>query len=188
MATESAVVGTVKNIIESGLHAQTLKVERGAPLLYQVRVDNNLKVIDPSSVQSPKRGSSAFQTDLCIFERKGDNIWLPRVVFEFKTGITTHDVLTYSVKAQRHKTIYPYLRYGFVASDETNVPGRFFTHNTNLDFCLCTSGLDDDALGIEVLGLLSSELKTSRDLERIAFDSVKVRLFRSAVVLDRPIV
>lgn len=156
-------------------------------MLYQVRVDNNLNIIDPSSVRSPKRGSSAFQTDLCIFERRADDVWLPRVVFEFKTGITTHDVLTYSVKAQKRKSIYPYLRYGLVASDETNVPGRFFAHNTNLDFCLCTSGLDDEALGLEMLDLLSSELKTSRDLEKIAFGTFKVRLFRSEIVLDRAI-
>ena len=31
---------------------------------------------------------------------------------EFKQGLSTHDVLTYSAKATRHKQVYPYLRYG----------------------------------------------------------------------------
>ena len=183
MAAESALVEKVRAIIEQGLHAQTLKVERGAPLLYQVTVDNNLRVMDAASIRKPRRGVSAFQTDLCILEKKTEDIWLPRVVLEFKTGITTHDVLTYSVKAQKHKAVYPYLRYGLVASDESAVPGRFFTHNTGLDFCLCTYGLADDAVGIEVLDLLSSELKASHLLEKITFEPKKARLYRSEIII-----
>jgi len=137
MAKESPVVSKMLEVIGQGLQSAALKVERGVPLLYQVTVDNNLKVMDADAVRKPRRGTSAFQTDLCIFENKGNDIWLPRVVLEFKTGITTHDVLTYSVKAQKHKSIYPYLRHRFIAYDENNVPGRFFTHNTNLDFCFC---------------------------------------------------
>jgi hypothetical protein len=182
MATESTVVGKVRDIIERGLHSNALKVERGAPLLYQVTVDNNLEVMNPDSVKTPRRGSSAFQTDLCIFEQKATEVWLPRVVFEFKTGVTTHDVLTYSVKAQKHKSIYPYLRYGIVASDESNVPGRFFTHNNGLDFCLCTYGLDDDALNRAVLNLVDGELKTSHTLESVTFDRKKIRLFRTELI------
>lgn len=184
MATESTVVGKVRDIIEQGLNSKTLKVDRGAPLLYQVTVDNNLKIMNPENVRAPKRGSSAFQTDLCIFEQKTSEVWLPRVVFEFKTGITTHDVFTYGVKAQKHKSIYPYLRYGIVASDESNVPGRFFTHNNGLDFCLCTYGLDDGALNLAVLNLVGGELETSHTLESITFDRKKVRLFRTELIAN----
>jgi hypothetical protein len=183
MASESAVVGKTKELIEKNLQSQTQKVERGAPLLYQVTVDNRLTVMNPEAIRSPKRGSSAFQTDLCIFERRPDDIWLPRVVFEFKTGITTHDVLTYGVKAQKHKDIYPYLRYGLVASDEINVPGRFFTHNRGLDFCLCVHGLDDQALGEAINALVLSELSSSRLLEGISFGGKKARLFRTEMHL-----
>ena len=31
---------------------------------------------------------------------------IPRVVMEFKQGLSTHDVLTYSAKATRHKQVY----------------------------------------------------------------------------------
>ena len=56
------------------------------------------------------------------------------MVLEFKNKVTPHDVLIYSAKARRHKQVYPYLRYGFVASEELYVPRRFFMHNDALDF------------------------------------------------------
>ena len=43
-----------------------LSVKRGAALLYQITVDNRLKVtVKP---RRPIRGQSTFQTDLCVFE------------------------------------------------------------------------------------------------------------------------
>ena len=89
-----------------------LSIERGKALLYQVTVNNHLKVtVEP---RKPKRGQSAFQTDLCVFEEvevleDHERIKVPRVVMEFKWGLSTHDVLIYSAKATRHKQVYPYL-------------------------------------------------------------------------------
>jgi hypothetical protein len=48
--------------------------------------------------------------------------------------MTTHDVLTYSAKARKHKQVYPYLRYGFVVPEVEFVPRRFFIHNDALDY------------------------------------------------------
>src|SRR3989344_1487695 len=111
--------------------ADPLVIRRGAALLYQVTVNNQLElVVDP---KKPVRGQSAFQTDLCVFEKVANGAEIPRVVLEFKQGLTTHDVLTYSTKARKHKQVYPYLRYGLVIGDEQNIPGRFFTHNEALD-------------------------------------------------------
>jgi hypothetical protein len=93
-----------------------LIIERGAVLLYEITVDNNLRVtVNP---KRPIRGDSAFQTDLCVFELKPNDIKLPRVVLEFKASITTHDIVTYSAKARKHKQVYRYLRYGLVVSNE----------------------------------------------------------------------
>jgi len=40
---------------------------------------------------------------------------VPLVVIELKaTSFSSHDVVLYSAKAAKHKSIYPYLRYGFV--------------------------------------------------------------------------
>ena len=143
MANESVFVETAHRLIERELKGQPLIVRRKAALLYQVRVDNELRVMSPEAIRQPKRGTSAFETDLCIFEQTSPEVLLPRIVLEFKTKVTTHDVLTYSTKAERHKTIYPYLRYGLICSDEKHVPGRFFLHNEGIDFCLCSSGLSE---------------------------------------------
>lgn len=109
-----------------------LSIQRGACLLYEVTVDNRLRLaVDP---RVPRRGRSAFQIDLCVFEAIDHDIRIPRVVLEFKEKLTTHDVLTYSAKARKHKQVYPYLRYGLVASKLELLPGRYFKHNEALDF------------------------------------------------------
>jgi hypothetical protein len=136
------------------------------------------------NVKRPIRGSSAFQTDLCVFEKKSQEVTIPRIVMEFKTGISTHDVLIYNAKAKKHKQVYPYLRYGIVASHATEVPGRLFTHNESLDFCATVSGLSDNYLNDFFASLLKAEVKSSRPLEDIAFGSVSTRLFRTEIILQ----
>lgn len=180
MATESAFVEVAQKVAEKILPSP-LSVRRGAALLYQVTVDNNLSLT--VEVKNPTRGNSAFQTDLCIFEKKSEEVSIPRVVMEFKTRITTHDVLTYSAKATKHKQVYPYLRYGIVASSETSVPGRLFTHNESLDFCATVAGLEGQELSDFFASLLAAEVESSRRLEAIAFGQVRTRLFRSEVTI-----
>ena len=182
MAEESPFVAVAMQVAE-GIVQLPLSVRRGAPLLYEITVSNNLEVMEPELVKKPRRGASAFQTDLCIFEERSPGIQIPRVVLEFKTGITTHDVLTYSAKATRHKQIYPYLRYGIIASGEKAVPGRVFKHNEGLDFFASVAGLDDHELRAFLTSLLRDEITTSKCLEGIAFGKVKTRLFRNEVLL-----
>lgn len=183
MAAESAFVALTHTVAQELLGAP-LQVARGAALLYQVTVDNQLELtVNP---KHPTRGASAFQTDLCIFEMKSENVAIPRVVLEFKTRISTHDVLTYSAKATKHKQVYPYLRYGLVASDETAVPGRLFTHNESLDFCATLGGLSESELRVLFGSLFAAEVEASRRLEAIAFGAIKTRLFRTEVRLDSP--
>ena len=83
----------------SEILSEPLFIKKGSPLLYQVTVNNELSLtIDP---KNPKRGQSAFETDLCVFERVSTEIEIPRVVMEFKAKLSTHDVLTYSTKARK---------------------------------------------------------------------------------------
>jgi hypothetical protein len=180
MAEESPFVAIAQSVAEEILRPP-LRVTRGAPLLYEITVNNSLEVMRQEQVRKPKRGASAFQTDLCIFEDITPEISIPRVVIEFKTKITTHDVLTYSSKASKHKQIYPYLRYGMLASSERVVPGRVFTHNEGLDFFASVAELGDGELKAFLASLLSSEVATSKCLEDIAFGKVKTRLFRTEV-------
>lgn len=184
MATESLFVGVAHQLLEHEFRKQPLEVRRGAALLYQVTVDNNLRVMASERVRNPRRGDSAFQTDLAIFEKRDAEVSLPRVVLEFKTRISTHDVLTYSTKAEKHKAIYPYLRYGLVASNESYIPGRFFTHNEGIDFCLCAGGLSEAESARAFAQIIRSEVECSRVLERVAFGQSKARIYRTDVVLQ----
>ncbi|MTW18359.1 hypothetical protein GJ689_19335 [Rhodoplanes serenus] len=152
-------------------------IERGAALLYQITVDNKLETtVDP---KKPKRGYSAFQTDLCVFEER-NGIKLPRVALEFKAGISTHDVLTYSAKARKHKQVYPYLRYGVVVSNEAVVPHRFFIHNEALDFFAALKNTKHMDLGDFFSRLLKREVATSKRMEKISFGE-HPQFFRSEI-------
>src|SRR6266700_4249394 len=126
MAEESKFVDIALLATQKALEPP-LSVRRGAALLYQVTVDNKWALT--GYPKQPMRGDSAFQTDLCVFDQKSDGVVIPRVVLEFKTSITTHDVITYSAKARKHKQVYPYLRYGLVVLNSAVVPRRFFIHN-----------------------------------------------------------
>lgn len=161
--------------------APPLSVQRGAALLYQVTVDNRLDLgVDP---KVPVRGQSAFQTDLCVFEEVEPEIHIPRVVMEFKQRLSTHDVLTYSAKARKHKGVYPYVRYGLVLSAESRVPGRFFRHNEALDYCVAVADFKTRRLRDVLASILEEEVAASRRLEEIAFGKHATQVFRSDVVI-----
>ncbi len=185
MSKESDFVGVASDIIARRLvDRRKFEVKRGAALLYQVTVDNNLEVMSNEAVRSPKRGDGAFQTDLCNFENKNEKVSLPRIVLEFKTSITTHDILTYSVKARRHKQIYPYLRYGMVASDSQKITRKFFTHNEALDFYVALGGLGLPCQEDALMHLIDAELEASVVLEQVAFGEIDARYFSSSVTLS----
>jgi hypothetical protein len=157
-----------------------LTIEEHAALLYQVTVDNRLSVnVNP---RQPKRGQAAFQTDLCVFEEIEAEVRIPRVVLEFKPDISTHDVLTYSAKARKHKQVYPYLRYGLIIANRDTVPGRFFTHNEALDFAVAAASYKKNRLHELFATLLREEIAASRRLEDIAFGEAAVHVFRNEVV------
>jgi hypothetical protein len=148
-----------------------------------VTVNNALQVtVDP---RKPVKGQSAFETDLCVFERRAEGLEIPRVVMEFKSHITTHDVITYSAKARKHKQVYPYLRYGIIMAAEKTIPGRLFVHNEALDFGLAVLGVGYGSFA-EMLGkIIEREVEASRQLEEIAFSKPNAVAFYSALTLHR---
>lgn len=179
---EDELVGAIQKVIERDL-PRTLVVRRGAALLYEVTVDHNLEIrVDP---RKPSRGHGAFQTDLCIFEVRGPGLEIPRVVLEFKAKLSTHDVLTYSAKARRHKQVYPYLRYGLVTGKEVVVPRRFYLHNEALDFCVAAGRFARAEIRRVVAHLLKKEVGISRQLEHISSGEKTTRVYRTSLVLAR---
>ena len=158
-----------------------------ANLLYEITVDNNLEVtVDP---KEPMRGQIAFQTDFCIFskkyilmKKKKKEILLPRVVFEFKNDISTHDVITYSNKATRHKQIYPYLRYGLVIYNRPEIPRKFFIHNEGIDFFLAIKRTNKN-LNTILKDIIKREIKMSKILESTIFGYKKFGYFGTDIKL-----
>jgi hypothetical protein len=89
-----------------------------------------------------KRGVYAYQTDILV--ARHDKV--PLVAIELKCrrnlekkgsfNFGTHDLLTYSAKATRHKELYPYLRYGVAAGGAPSIGRKFFLHNRAFDFVI----------------------------------------------------
>lgn len=180
---ESAFVKIFEEAAKEAL-GETAIVKRGESLYYSLSLDRKLCLSTPNT-QKPKRGSSAFETDICIFERK-EVIDFPRVVIEFKERITTHDILTYSAKAGKHKQIYPCLRYGLLASELDSIPGRFFTHNESLDFFIAAKNYKEPRrVRILALQLIERELKISKTLEEIHFGGKKVDYFCRDILFQK---
>jgi hypothetical protein len=189
MPQESKFVEEVETTVR-GLLSTNFHVKRGASLLYRLNVSEQLNI--PLDVREPKRGNSAFETDLCVFERRvvnggthGNTIDIPRVVLEIKTSITTHDVLTYSAKVKGHKQIYPYLRYGIV-SIEKNLQDRFFTHNEALDFYVAAKDMSPNEFQEVINRLIRTELRYSELLGAVAFKHTKStsRVYQTVPVFD----
>ena len=83
-----------------------------------------------------------FETDMLIYEITDDRI-IPRVIIEAKIDhVTTHDSITYSYKAEKHKSIMPFIRYGIMIGDRGDypLPGLLFRHGTNFDFMFSFTG------------------------------------------------
>jgi len=132
-------------------------------LVYQLIIDGN-GAIQPDDPAHPSRGNYAFQTDILI--KKGK---LPIVAIETKSGgLSTHDILTYSTKAMKHKEIYPYLRYGLIVGNLKKIPNRFFIHNQGFDFAASLSYNNDNSFcDGEVDAIVDMIKKQIEDSERL---------------------
>lgn len=115
-----------------------------------------------------------FETDMVIYEKVDESI-IPRVIVEAKISkVSTHDAITYSYKAEKHKTINPYLRYGIMLGDRNQypLPGRLFRHGTNFDFMFSFVGTKPTATEWESFTeMLLKEVEYSRTMEEMLHDS-----------------
>jgi len=119
-----------------------------------------------------------YQTDILISELLGSQgDWIPRVVIECKLGsVTTHDALTYSAKAETHKHLHKYLRYGMLVGNwgDQSVPWRLFQHGSHFDFMLVWSGTQATAAEWETtMDLMQKEIEASSEIEAILFPDRK---------------
>ncbi|MGD0029492.1 MAG: hypothetical protein ABSC91_11195 [Candidatus Bathyarchaeia archaeon] len=153
-------------------------VVKGENLLYKLMIDSHGKLQPESkALTDPKRGQLAFQTDILV---KNDKV--PLVVVELKVGgFSTHDVLTYSTKAIKHKEVYPYLRYGLVIGEKRKIDKRFFTHNMGFDFAVAIGNTKDN--GEELVEIIKEQLRASECMLEILGDR-EIRKFVSSVEIS----
>lgn len=116
----------------------------------------------------------SFETDLVIYEKKNDK-FIPRVIIEAKVDkVTTHDAITYSHKANNHKNVMPYIRYGIMIGNREHypLPGRLFRHGTNFDFLFSFVGYEPTEQEMCIFtDMLRKEIKYSRAYEEILGNS-----------------
>jgi hypothetical protein len=139
-------------------------VHVGKSLLYKLEVDVSGQLRPKQEdLNSPKRGQYAFQTDILIEKTKPA---IPLVAIELKFGVfSTHDIITYSAKATRHKEIYPYLRYGFVVGGSHALSKKFLTHNLGVDFAMALADLVKDRA--EFMKLVTRQIKCAKMLVEV---------------------
>ena len=115
-----------------------------------------------------------FETDLVIYEIVDETI-IPRVIIESKIEkVSTHDAITYSYKAEKHKNITPYLRYGIMLGNRHHypLPGRLFRHGTNFDFMFQFAGYNPTENEWNTfIKMLLKEVKYSRVTEEMLHES-----------------
>lgn len=151
-------------------------VEKSANLLYKLLIDSRGE-LQPANYSNPKRGQLAFQTDILI---KNDKV--PLVVIETKFGgFSTHDILTYSTKALKHKEVYPYIRYGLVVGGRNKVDRKFFTHNAGFDFAVAMVNTENNLK--ELIELVKKQLHVAERMLDVLRGDKDVRKYVASVEL-----
>ena len=139
---------------------------------------------------SPLHSMSHYETDIIVTEIDPEGVTIPRVVVECKKSrITTHTVQAYSTKAATHKTVYPYLRYGFLSGGRGHygVPARLLRHGTEFDFLCTWRKLSPTPQELRsFVHLLRQEILASRKLQEIFTENRKRDKSRFTIV-HRPL-
>jgi hypothetical protein len=152
-------------------------LEENRNLIYKVIIGENLEY-EPNDPKNPKRGDYAFQTDIVIAKRESN---LPLVIIETKYGgFSSHDVLTYSTKALKHKEIYPYIRYGLVVGGKDKIDNKFFTHNIGFDFAIALKELEEADLQ-RLSTIIREQLESAKLLLDIFANKKRVKEFNSVI-------
>jgi len=178
---ESEFREKLKENIQRKLGEDKYEIKMAENLIYKIIINENLQ-FEPNKSRNPKRGRYAFQTDLLIIRKDGQ---LPLVVIETKYGgFSTHDVLTYSTKAQKHKEIYPYLRYGLVVGGTNKITNKFFVHNIGFDFAIALEKIDDRTIN-ELIDIVRCQIKNAESILEIFKDKNQTKSFNTQITIKK---
>lgn len=130
--------------------------------IYKILFDKTVKQKDSKIT---KDGDTLI--DIVLEKDSGQNshhAGLPFVILELKKGQpNTHEILTYSQKAEMIKTIFPYCQFLFLI--QGNVSARTYRHGINFDEVISLQDLND-----------AEEIKNLKDTLLKHFKIAKTRL------------
>ena len=175
--TEELIKAVSPSIIDANIAS-------GISVLYEMPIDDNgvIRMGVDTDTGEPLRGrGTGFEQDILVYEEKteGNTSIIPRVIAEVKYGgVTTHDAIVYSYKAECIKRVYPFCRYGMILGGIKTIPGRVLRHGRSFDFIIAIAYPFLDNQILEVSILLAEELKTSRLTWAIMRGKKKLRLFQ----------
>lgn len=174
---EHAAAVRTREVLAAALSGD-YQVHQGASLLYRIEIDSSGRTSNDGQ-DAPRRGQYAFQTDILVTRAK-----TPLVVVELKAGsFSSHDVITYSWKAQRHKQVYPYLRYGFAVIGVEALGRRFLTHNEGFDFAAAIP--DNVGIAIQLVPIVQRQIRSAeRIIELTRHSRIKLRRYEQNVEID----
>jgi hypothetical protein len=173
MASEKTWVRSLQRSLGTALAAANkrgwrVQVDAGTKLTYAYEILRYHK-------EGPDRMHGAkYETDLLIYDTRENGDWIPRVVLECKKGgVTTHDALTYSARAETHKRVHPYVRYGvLVGAFDTAVPGRLIRHGAYFDFMMAwEAAWPTDVEWRGLINVIRKEIAASRALQSLLMES-----------------
>jgi len=168
---ETEWVKTFVNEIETALipFNGNLRATDGRKLPY------SSEILNYSDGEPYKQNFIGYETDILIFEQLNEKTWKPRIIIEAKiNSVTTHDAITYSQKAQSHKNVHPYLRYGILIGNRKHypLPGRLFRHGPHFDFMQSWKTFKSDKKEwTTLIDILKSEYEASLTLDEIIYNS-----------------
>ena len=177
-----SIVGDIEKVLR--LVNSNLRVTDGKKLPY------SNEILTYSDDEPAKQNLIRYETDILIYELLNKLEWKPRIIVEVKiSSVTTHDAITYSQKAQTHKNVHPYLRYGILIGNRRHypLPGRLFRHGQHFDFMASWKEFSPNKEEwVGLIQILKSEYEASRILEEIIFNS-RSRTREHFTLLHRPL-
>lgn len=165
------------------------KVEGKCSLLYDLSFDHQgviTKGIDPDGKPIKGKGHG-FEQDILVFDKVAgaDTSIVPRIVAELKFGgVTTHDVIVYSEKADRIRRVYPYIRYGFVLGGLKHIPGRVLRLGQRFDFIATISAEINQSELDSFCNLMCEEAAASIALTELLFGVRKTSMIRKQLFVQ----
>lgn len=155
-------------------------IEKKLTVLYDLSIsqDGNIHMgVDLDSGYPIRGKGKGFEQDIVIYREleNAHTAIIPYIIAEVKyRSVTTHDAIVYSKKAEKIRSVYPYVRYGLILGNFHSIPGRVIRHGESFDFITAIEYPFSEESVRELRKLLLSELHTSENMESIRSSKKKI--------------